>query len=107
MTLPSAAICTLYDLEVGTAQSKYFGCGRFGGECVFAPRPNGKAEDDGWVLTYIHDAVEKRSELLVLDAQNIIAEPVARVILPQRVPFGFHCAWVCSEELATAKTRRS
>lgn len=89
-----------YDLETGEAQSVYFGRGRFGGECVFAPRPGGKAEDDGWVLTYIHDTVKNSSELLVLEAQNIMAEPVARVLLPQRVPFGFHCEWVSAEEIA-------
>ncbi|WP_414752118.1 carotenoid oxygenase family protein [Anabaena sp. CCY 9910] len=91
-----------YDLETGTAQSVYFGRGRFGGECVFAPRPGGTTEDDGWVLTYIYDAVNKRSEFIVLDAQNITAEPVARVILPQRVPFGFHCEWVSSDKIAPA-----
>jgi carotenoid cleavage dioxygenase len=92
-----------YDLEAGTAQTHYFGRGRFGGECVFAPRPGGTAEDDGWVLTYIYDAVAKRSELIVLNAQDITAEPVARVLIPQRVPFGFHCEWVSSEKMAAAK----
>jgi carotenoid cleavage dioxygenase len=92
-----------YDLQARTAQSKYFGRGQFGGECVFAPRPGSKVEDDGWILTYIYDTIEKRSEFLVLDAQHITAEPLARVILPQRVPFGFHCHWVCSEQLATSQ----
>nr|WP_243147069.1 carotenoid oxygenase family protein [Scytonema sp. UIC 10036] len=90
-----------YDLEAGTAQSVYFGRGRFGGECVFAPRPGGTTEDDGWVLTYIYDAVKKRSELVVLDAHNITAEPIARVLIPQRIPYGFHCEWVSSEKMAT------
>ncbi|MCM0592321.1 MAG: carotenoid oxygenase family protein [Gloeotrichia echinulata DVL01] len=90
-----------YDLEAGTAQSYHFGRGRFGGECVFAPRPGSKAEDEGWVLTYIHDSITKRSELIILDAQNITAEPVARLIIPQRVPFGFHCEWVRNCNLIT------
>jgi carotenoid cleavage dioxygenase len=30
----------------------------------------------------------------VLDAQNIDAQSLARVHLPQRVPFGFHGLWV-------------
>lgn len=92
-----------YDLAAGTTETKHFGRGRFGGECVFAPRPGGQAEDDGWVLTYVYDAVEKRSELIVLDAKNITAEPVARVLIPQRIPFGFHCEWVSSEKIAKAK----
>lgn len=92
-----------YDLEAGTSETRDFGRGRFGGECVFAPRPGATAEDDGWVLTYVYDTVVKRSELLVLNAQDIKGEPVARVLVPQRIPFGFHCAWVSDEQLATAK----
>jgi len=30
----------------------------------------------------------------VLDAGDIAAEPVARVHLPQRVPFGAHGSWL-------------
>lgn len=93
-----------YDLEAGTAESVYFGRGRFGGECVFAPRPGGTKEDDGWVLTYIYDAVEKRSELVIFDAQNITAEPIARVLIPQRIPYGFHCEWVDSKKMAVQIT---
>jgi carotenoid cleavage dioxygenase len=92
-----------YDLEKDTTQSYFFGRGRFGGECVFVPRPNATVEDDGWVITYIHDTIANQSELLVLNAQNITADPVARVMLPQRVPYGFHCAWVSSEQMANQR----
>nr|WP_107807003.1 carotenoid oxygenase family protein [Nodularia spumigena] len=92
-----------YDLETGTAESYFYGRGRFGGEAVFVPRPGATVEDDGWVITYIHDTIANKSELLVLNAQNITSEPVARVMLPQRVPFGFHCGWVSSEQMATQK----
>ena len=86
--------------ESASAQTYYFGRGRFGGECVFAPRPGTAVEDDGWVLTFVYDAIAQQSELLVLDARDITAEPVARVLLPQRVPYGFHAAWICSEQIA-------
>ena len=92
-----------YDLEKGTNESYFFGRGRFGGECVFVPRPNATVEDDGWVITYIHDTITDRSELIVLNAQKITVGPVARVMLPQRVPYGFHCGWVSSEQMATQK----
>ncbi len=59
-----------------------------------APRPGAIAEDDGWLLTMVWDAVALQSELLVIDAQNFTSEPVARVIMPQRVPYGFHATWV-------------
>ena len=35
-----------------------------------------------------------RSELLVLDSQDVAAGPVATVTLPGRVPHGFHGTWV-------------
>ncbi|MCA3186163.1 MAG: carotenoid oxygenase family protein, partial [Cupriavidus sp.] len=34
------------------------------------------------------------SELLVIDALDVEAGPVAAVEMPQRVPFGFHGNWV-------------
>lgn len=69
------------------------------GEAVFAPRNEATAEDDGWLLTLLHDENQNQSELLVVDAQQLEAEPVARVILPQRVPYGFHAAWISESQL--------
>jgi carotenoid cleavage dioxygenase len=66
------------------------GCG--GGEASFVPRPGGQAEDDGWLLVYTQDE-EGGSELRIIDAQDFTGRPVARVALPQRVPFGFHGTW--------------
>ena len=34
------------------------------------------------------------AEFVVLDATDVVAGPVASVALPQRVPYGFHAAWV-------------
>lgn len=66
-----------------------------GGEAVFAPRPGATAEDDGWMLVYVHDGAG--SELRILDAATM--DLAARIELPRRVPFGFHAAWVPGEEL--------
>ncbi|CAI5533535.1 unnamed protein product [Closterium sp. Naga37s-1] len=46
--------------------------------------------DDGWVLALVWDEEEMRSEVIVLDAMNLDKQPMARVILPKRVPYGFH-----------------
>ncbi|WP_336884935.1 carotenoid oxygenase family protein [Nostoc punctiforme] len=42
----------------------------------------------------------KQSELLIIEAQNFISEPVARVIMPGRVPYGFHATWISSVAMA-------
>ncbi|MBX9254613.1 carotenoid oxygenase family protein [Desmonostoc muscorum CCALA 125] len=86
-----------YDFSNGKSQTHEFGQGRYGGEAVFAPRPGATVEDDGWLMTFVHDESSDTSELVVVNAQDITAEPVARVIIPQRVPYGFHGAWVAQE----------
>lgn len=83
-----------HDLINGTAQVHEFGAGRYGGEAVFVPHSAATAEDEGWLLTYVYDQTEATSELIVINAQDFTAAPVARVQLPQRVPYGFHGIWV-------------
>ncbi|KIR61869.1 carotenoid oxygenase family protein [Micromonospora harpali] len=73
-----------------------FGPHREAGEAVFVPRGPLSAEDDGWLLTYVHDGRTGRSDLVVLDAGDFTGEPVAVVHLPGRVPSGFHANWIGS-----------
>ena len=89
-----------YDLDAGKSETYEFGKGRYGGEAVFAPRLNASSEDDGWLLTYIYDENTQTSELVVVNAQDVTGETVARVIIPQRVPYGFHAAWVTEAQLS-------
>jgi len=79
-----------YDLHAGTSAEHVFGDGRVPGEAVFVPAERG----EGWLLTYVHNAATDRSDLVVLDAGNVAAAPVATVHLPQRVPAGFHGNWL-------------
>jgi carotenoid cleavage dioxygenase len=63
------------------------------GEPLFVPRSADAPEGDGFLLALVYRGEEKRSDLLVLDAADIAAEPLATVELPVRVPFGFHGNW--------------
>jgi carotenoid cleavage dioxygenase len=58
------------------------------------PRAPDAAEDDGWVMAIVTDAASDASDLVLLDAQDFGAPPVASIRLPQRVPVGFHGNWV-------------
>jgi carotenoid cleavage dioxygenase-like enzyme len=78
----------------GTAQTHDFGCGRQAGEPVFVPAADGRAEDEGWIMTYVYDEARDTSDFVVLDATAFEAPPVATVPLPQRVPVGFHGSWI-------------
>ncbi|GAX38576.1 carotenoid oxygenase family protein [Nodularia sp. NIES-3585] len=91
-----------YDLSNSKSQTHEFGTGRYGGEAVFAPSIAATSEDDGWLLTFVYDQTSETSELVVVNAQDVTAEPVARVIIPQRVPYGFHGTWVSEEQLSSS-----
>ncbi|WP_324702868.1 carotenoid oxygenase family protein [Lyngbya sp. CCY1209] len=89
-----------YDRDRGTSEIHEFGPERFGGEAVFVPRPGGTAEDEGWLVTFVYNQESNQSEFVVIDAQNVADGAIARVIMPHRVPYGFHGTWVSEEELA-------
>jgi carotenoid cleavage dioxygenase len=54
-------------------------------------------------MSFVYDAAEDRSELVILDAADLRAGPVGRVKLPVRVPNGFHSCWVPAEDLDRAR----
>ncbi|KAL3500581.1 hypothetical protein ACH5RR_039674 [Cinchona calisaya] len=47
-------------------------------------------EDDGWIISFIHDEDTNKSEAYIIDAKKFSRKPVARITLPSRVPYGFH-----------------
>ncbi|KAI3392292.1 hypothetical protein diail_5900 [Diaporthe ilicicola] len=84
--------------------------GWFAQEPRFVPRRESerRSEDDGWLLTYVFDESQLDadgecdgdavSELWIIDAMNM-KDIVARVQLPQRVPYGLHGSWFPEEEI--------
>jgi carotenoid cleavage dioxygenase len=91
-----------YDLHTGGRQEFHHGPGRAAGEPVFVARQGGNAEDDGWLMTFVHDTNNATTELAVWDAQDFARGYVAQVQLPQRVPFGFHGNWVSDRSMGLA-----
>lgn len=91
-TTPDFDSVTKFDLDRDTSITREFGERYVFGEPVFAADPGARDEDDGWLLSYLHDRAENRSDLVILDAKDL--SDVARVRTPQRVPFGFHGNWM-------------
>ncbi|MGY1706219.1 carotenoid oxygenase family protein [Geodermatophilus sp. SYSU D00697] len=83
-----------HDMTAGTVEAHPFGRDATVGEAVFAPSSPDAAEDDGYVLAFVHDPDRGATDLVVLAAQDFTGDPVARVHLPARVPLGFHGSWV-------------
>jgi carotenoid cleavage dioxygenase-like enzyme len=86
--------------------------GFYAQESRFVPRTNGRSEDDGWLLSYVFDesqldkdgnaGPETRSELWIIEAKEM-KEVVAKVQLPQRVPYGLHGNWFSEEEISNQR----
>lgn len=82
--------------------------GWYAQESRFVPRRDGVSEDDGWILSYVFDETQlleddecrsdAKSELWIIDAKNM-TDVVARVHLPQRVPYGLHGNWFSEEDI--------
>ena len=88
-----------HDLEQHTVDQYEFGDQRFGSEAPFIPRKGAETEDDGYLISFITDTRENRSECIILDAQNIGDGPVATIRLPHRICSGTHAVWADADEL--------
>jgi carotenoid cleavage dioxygenase len=83
-----------HDVVAGTEQRYVFDDGVFASETPFAPRPNARSEDDGYLVTFTTDMNNDASECAIFDAADITAGPVARVRLPERISSGTHSTWM-------------
>ncbi|QQB33283.1 carotenoid oxygenase family protein [Achromobacter deleyi] len=86
-----------YDLETGARQRYAVPPGDQNSEPVFVRRPGARDEDDGWVLVCVYRQASDTSDVVVLDARDLAAGPLATVRLPRRIPAGFHGAWLPRE----------
>jgi carotenoid cleavage dioxygenase-like enzyme len=86
--------------------------GHYAQEARFVSRAEAASEDDGFLLFYVFDESQldeegecppdSVSELWILDARTM-KDVVAKVILPQRVPYGFHGNWFSEAEIESQR----
>ena len=91
-----------YDLSDGSYQRYDYGPRTCGSETHFAPKTGAgfdMDEDDGYLVTLVHDGNDWTSRCLVFDAKDIEAGPIAVVRMPRRIHIGFHAMWVRGEDL--------
>ncbi|AFY39081.1 9-cis-epoxycarotenoid dioxygenase [[Leptolyngbya] sp. PCC 7376] len=81
------------DVESGEQQLHSFAPDGFAGEPIFVPYPDGKAEDDGWVLLMTYDAARHGSDVVIFDAKQIDRGAIATVHIKQHIPYGLHGSW--------------
>ena len=83
-----------YDFVNDSSEVYEYGSGNFGAEPVFVPSEGANDEDEGYLLSLVYDQETDKSDLIILNAQEVSSGPLAKVHLPQRVPFGFHGDWI-------------
>jgi carotenoid cleavage dioxygenase-like enzyme len=91
---PSATFNTMMKIntETGDVVRHDFG-NKIAGEATFIPRGT-DGEDDGYLAIFAFDSVNQTSDLMLLDAAHVEADPVAVIRMPQRVPQGLHGNWM-------------
>ncbi len=90
-----------YDLQTGGYIAYSAGPRYFYNEPGFAPRDHATSEDDGYLVVPVWNPDERRSEIQVFDAREarMAAGPIARIVLPRRMPHGFHATFVDQQTL--------
>lgn len=83
-----------YDVKNHSSQVYDFGSCMEVGEAVFAPSQTSEIEDNGYLMLFVYDSVSDQSELVILDAMNFGAAPLARIKMPRRIPNGLHGSWM-------------
>ncbi|MFN3219973.1 MAG: carotenoid oxygenase family protein [Acidimicrobiales bacterium] len=89
-----AGMVVKYDLSDNSSTVHDFGPTSHPGEFVFVPAEDASGEDEGYAMGFVYDSATDTSDLVILDGTDMAADPVARVHLPRRVPFGFHGSWI-------------
>ncbi|CAM8958615.1 unnamed protein product [Rhodiola kirilowii] len=63
---------------------------------AFVPKQGGSGsdEDDGWIISFVHNEVTDVSQVYIVDAKSFSSAPVAKLSIPCRVPYGFHGSYM-------------
>jgi carotenoid cleavage dioxygenase len=94
---------TVFDHAKKTATSYFVGADVALQEPCFVPRNKNAAEGDGYIVGMAERMLEgHRSDLLILDTDDIEAGPIATVQLPFKIYGQVHGWWVPGEDLPSA-----
>lgn len=83
-----------YDLRNNVINTWYWNEEVQVSEGVFVASSLNSDEGDGWILVPVWYAKKNATELVVFNALEISQGPLARIILPHRIPDGFHGNWI-------------
>ena len=91
-----------YDLEKKRVDGAVrYGNGDVGGEPVIIPKPGSRAQasSEVYVGMFVYNTNDQESYFVLFDGETLSEEPVVRLRIPHRVPYGFHGLWVDGADL--------
>jgi carotenoid cleavage dioxygenase len=74
-------------------------------EPSFIPKDNG-AEGEGWLIALMNHLDVLRNDIVIFDALNLAAGPVATIHLPMKLRLGLHGNFVDQREIEAWQARR-
>ena len=90
---PFTCLCRA-DTLTGELDYFYAGPNSAPEEPLFVPKSADAPDGDGWLIAVVGRRAENRTDVVVLDAMNLAAGPVATIKLPARIHEGFHGTWM-------------
>jgi carotenoid cleavage dioxygenase len=93
---PFTCLCG-FDTISGELDYYYAGPHSAPEEPLFVSRHEHAADNDGWLISVVGRRAENRTDVVILDALNLAAGPVAEIRLPCRIHEGFHGTWVAMQ----------
>jgi carotenoid cleavage dioxygenase-like enzyme len=90
------------DDETGEREHYYPGPDSAPEEPVFVPKGPDAAEGEGYLISVVSRRLLNRNDIVILDALNLSAGPIATLKVPFRLRYAFHGTWVPGAELDNA-----
>lgn len=87
------------DDTTGARSSWYAGPDSAPEESVFVPKHADADEGEGYLVALVGRRALQRNDFVILDALDIAAGPIATVVIPFRLRYGFHGTWIPGDEL--------
>lgn len=87
------------DDETGERTSYYPGPDSAPEEPVFIPKHSDAAEGEGYLISVVSRRNLNRNDIVILDALDLAAGPIATLKVPFRLRYAFHGTWVPGTEL--------
>ena len=91
----NAPLQAILKIDLQTQERQLYSFAPYGyvSEPIFVPKSAGNQEDQGWILTLVYDGNKHRSDLVILDGENLHSGPVAKLHLKHHIPYGLHGSW--------------